>query len=507
MKLGYLIMLVLILVLIVSCGAPPATPAPVPEEIPPPSATPEVTPTPPPMPAPVPEKIPPPSTSPEVTPTPAPVTYEITLSNAEGSRDVVETDSLVATVTRSDGAFEEYSYRWYRNRIALEGIDSARLSNDAMKTFTGNPEEYTPKSGHTDHAIRGYEFKVEVFNSVGEKMGESSVIIDGPKFEGEMKGINVSTWRYEWASPEKVDHSLATLLRTNANWLSIWSIHFQDGPDATEIYAKTTGDPTSLMDEQVIYLINKAHELGFRVIYYPQIWIAYPDGSGSPAEREKIVPSNEWFAAYKEFIVQRAEIASETGVESFTIGVELTSTERREDKWCEVIAAVREHYPGPIVYSPIACHLPALEHVQNIGWLTSLDYLGLSMNLETRSGNYEPGVSELAVHYEMIAQKVEEIYSSIGKEVIILETCVPSRDGCTISPRDWDEATPDFQEQADYYEAFFQVFGNKPWVKGIFWNQWNTSQESWYQNDPYWPHDVIFLNKPAERVLTSWYQP
>lgn len=442
------------------------------------------------------------------TPTPRPpVTYEITLSNTEGSKHIVETDSLVATVTRSDDVFEEYSYRWYRNSVTIKGISSANLSNDTMRAFTGNPEEYTPKSSHTDHAIRGYEFKVEVFNSAGGSVGEDSVIIGGPKFEAEMKGINVATWDSEWASPKKVDHTLKTLLRTNANWLSIWSIHFQDGPDATQIYVKTTGHPNTLTDEQFIYLIDKVHELGFKVISYPQIWIAFPDGSGSPWGRSEIVPSDEWFAAYKKFIVHQAEIASRTAVEIFTIGVQLTSTEKREDKWREVISAVREHYTGPIIYSPIACGLPELQRMQEIDWLASLDYVGLSMNLESRSGNYDPGIGELTAHYETIARKIEEVYSIIEKDVIILETGANSLDGGTISPRDWREDIPDFQEQADYYEAFFKVFSNKPWVKGIFWNQWNTSQETWYQDDPQWPFGNTFLGKSAERVLTSWYKP
>lgn len=317
--------------------------------------------------------------------------------------------------------------------------------------------------------------------------------------------MSVTTWDNRFASPEKVDHTLATLLRTNADWISIWSVHFQDGSKATRIYPKRTGFPNTLTDEQFVYFVARAHELGFKVISYPQIWIAGPDGSASPMDRGRIIPSDEWFDAYKSFIGRQAEMASRTGVEMFCIGVELTSTEKREDRWREVIALVRERYAGPLVYSPIVCSLPELGRVKEIPWLTSLDYVGLSMNLETRSGNFDPGVGELVESFERLAHRIDEIYTGTGKEVVILETGAFSLNGCTISPRDWDETVADFQEQADYYEAFFRVFGNKPWVRGMFWNQWNTSQESWYEADVNWPRGVTFLNKPAERVLTSWY--
>lgn len=397
-----------------------------------------------------------------------------------------------------------HSFKWYRNDILLKGESNSVLTSTAMRTFYGNPAEFTPASSHSGHTVRGYEFTCEVVKN-GSKVGDASVYIGGPCFDGPVKGVNLANWDTAWATRWRSDHTLETLLRTNANWVSIWSMHVQDGIDSTAIREKRSGFPNTVTDDQLIYQIEKAHQFGLKVILYPQIWIAYPDGSASPWERPSIVPSDEWFAAYKDFIVSRANIAERTGVDLFTIGVELESTVRYEDEWLDIISSVRNHYSGPVVYSSIACCQGGLEPLKDITWFATLDYIGLSSNLEARSGNYDPTVTELVEVYEEMAAEMEEIHDTLGKPVIFLETSAPSLDGATISPFDRRDDVPDFQEQADYYDAFFQTFANKPWVMGIFWNQWNVSQELWYRDDRHWPFGVTFLNKPAERVLTSWY--
>jgi hypothetical protein len=54
----------------------------------------------------------------------------------------------------------------------------------------------------------------------------------------------------------------------------------------------------------------------------------------------------------------------------------------------------------------------------------------------------------------------------------------------------------DLQEQADCYQAVLEVLWGKPWLKGIFWWQWNAISTQW----PVDPH-----GKPAEEVLKKYY--
>ena len=41
-------------------------------------------------------------------------------------------------------SISDYSIKWYRNGILLDQETNSLLTNDAMRTFTGKPEEYTP---------------------------------------------------------------------------------------------------------------------------------------------------------------------------------------------------------------------------------------------------------------------------------------------------------------------------------------------------------------------------
>lgn len=426
----------------------------------------------------------------------------VNLTDQSGSENVVGTDNLMVTVKNSE---REFSYQWYRNDILLEETTSPTISNDKMKSFEENNNPFTPESDHTNHTIRGYEFEAEVYDNKGEKIGEDSIIIDGPIFRGKMKGVNFANFDYEKSTKEKATHSLKTLKRTNANWVSIWSLHFQNGVDGTEIFSKSEGFPNTVRENQIIHQIEKAHQLGLKVVLYPQIWMVDEEGSVSIMERPYIEGSDEWFEEYENFILHQASLAEKTGVEPFTIGIELWSTLDQEDKWLEIISKVRERYSGPIAYSPIACYDTTIRRLMKIDWFASLDYLAFSSNLETRSSEYDPSVEDLVRDYQSIEEKMEDFHNKIDKPVIFLETGMPSIDGATIGPGREGKKVPDFQEQADYHEAFFKTFADEPWVKGVFWNQWNCSQEEWYDLDPMWPKGTVFMYKPAERVLTSWY--
>ncbi|MBN1537609.1 MAG: hypothetical protein JW908_12805 [Anaerolineales bacterium] len=414
----------------------------------------------------------------------------------------VQVDGLKCSVF---GETVGYSFKWHRNSILLMQETNSLLTNSAMRTYDGNPIEYTPRSSHTGHTTRGFEFKCEAFDDNENQVGDASVFINDSLFSNPIKGVSLVYFDDAWATQEKIDHTLVTIQRTHLNWVSSWTFHFQDSITSTIIYSKNSGFPNTMSDQNLIYQINKAHQLGLKVALYPQIWITYPDGSASPDERPYIIPSDEWFTSYKNFILGRADIAEQTGVELFTIGVELESTMEYSDKWFDIISSIRNHYHGPIVYSAIACNQPIVEGLKNISWFNALDYVGLSANLQTRSGNFDPSVSELVAVYETMAITMKEVHDIFDKPILFTETIIPSLDGGTISPGDWKTDVADFQEQADFYDAFFQTFANKSWVEGVFGNTWNASQESWYQLDPGWAFGCTFLNKPAERVLTSWY--
>ena len=69
----------------------------------------------------------------------------------------------------------------------------------------------------------------------------------------------------------------------------------------------------------------------------------------------------------------------------------------------------------------------------------------------------------------------------------------------------------DFQEQALYYEAFFKVVEESPWIQGVFTERWDWFDQ--YGRNADTPETVYFdettgaspRSKPAEEVIRLWF--
>ena len=68
-----------------------------------------------------------------------------------------------------------------------------------------------------------------------------------------------------------------------------------------------------------------------------------------------------------------------------------------------------------------------------------------------------------------LAAQFEEVSRRFNKPVIFTEIGYRSLDGTNKAPGLWREkkGTIDLQEQADTYQAVFEVFWGKPWLAGI----------------------------------------
>ncbi len=433
----------------------------------------------------------------------------IFLTSIEGSRIINEDDSLLVGFYDASVDSSLYEYKWYRNGIMIYSSNEGILKNEIMRQFIGNKDEYTPASSHSDHTIRGYLFKVVVYDQKSRhEIGSDEIRIQGDVVTTKMRGVNFVTWETWQTENRKGKKSLEALKnRVNNNWVSIWSLHFQHSWSSPVIFSrfKGKGEIHTLPDRMTIEQINAAHDLGLKVILYPTIWLETEDGGVTPHGRDQLIPSKEWFDSYKKFIVEQSRIAEETKVDIFVIGVELEPTVKYTEKWLDIISEIRKIYHGPITYSPIACCEEVAEAIEHVSWFRELDYLGLSANIEFRKGGKDVQSRDLINYFEKRALVYESLYKRFGKPVILLETCVPPTDGAIMGPFLWDANVVDFQEQADYYNAFLKVFGSKSWVEGIFWNNWLSSQETWYYEVPLRAEFIEFINKPAETVLASWY--
>jgi len=282
------------------------------------------------------------------------------------------------------------------------------------------------------------------------------------------------------------DESLRLLSLTNTEWVAICVFWYQKNVSSTSIYPTIARSPTN---SSIIHAINRAHELGMKVMLKPMVDPL--DGNW----RGMIPPSSAWFASYRNFINFWAEFAQDHGVEMLCVGCEFNGNDGSTSEWENIVAGVRERYSGPITYA--ANH----DHEQSVLWWDSVDYVGIdAYYVLTNKDN--PTLEELKQAWNSRANTIEAWQATVDKPVIFTELGYRSADGTNRAPWDYSGDPPlDLQEQMDCYEAAFQTLWNRSWFYGFYWWNWETRPDAGGSSDTgYTPQ-----NKPVENTIRIWY--
>jgi len=219
-----------------------------------------------------------------------------------------------------------------------------------------------------------------------------------------------STFENDWFTSKYSDEFLRDLVAKGCQYLSIGVAQYQNHHSSTEIKSTymTPGD------KSVMNVIKRAHDLGLKVILKPHIDLI--DKFDGMYNRSDIGFSSEdewqkWFDAYKGFITRYAAIAEKAGVDILCVGAELTFTTEREDKWREVIAAVRQEFTGKITY------VAARDNFRRIGFWDAVDFAGIAADMPTVPGTV-PRLEDLRSGWENWYPAVEA-WQAIAKKPVM----------------------------------------------------------------------------------------
>jgi|GEM_PF-1186317 len=300
------------------------------------------------------------------------------------------------------------------------------------------------------------------------------------------EGFVYTSWWYNDYLQAKSDTSLGWMKDDGANYVSILVTWYQDTTTSTSIYSDASKTPT---DAAVIDAIQMAHGLGMKVALKPHVDVK--DGSW----RGDISFSSEsdwkaWFSSYTAFINHYADLAEANGVEGFVIGTELKATEGRESDWRVVVGNARTKFPRWITYA--ANH----DSYQSITWWDALDFIGVDAYFAL-TAKTNPTVAELVAAWAPYKSALSSFSASKGKPIVFTEIGYQSVDGTNMHPW-WSSGAMDQQEQADCYQAAFQVFYNETWFKGMYW--W-----MWYWDPAQDVNKFDVYNKLAEAKIIQWY--
>jgi len=422
--------------------------------------------------------------------------------------DINSTDNIQLDLSNLGVGETADEIRWYRNGALLLGAQGGELSNRRMKTFDGNSEECSPASPHTSHTIAGYVFTAEVYDK-GFVIGRASTTIQSPFYSGKIRSIILHTWDHRLDQASTIEHAMdAMVSRTNANWVKITRLFFQQGILGSSGSIVSATDPSdglkTLSDSLVIHAFNIAHKLGLKV-YYGPLLLELGDGFRYTHRQNSV--NSDFLQHYHDFIVNQAELAQKAGIELFAIGEELPSLLSKSQFWHQVITDVRKVYDGKLTYQVLACCEGKIANLFDKTWLKDLDYIGLGINFDRRNESVDPTVDSLVMTYQKRISVAKKLSEHFNKLVLFTEFSLLSSDGGSVdSSRRQQTIIPDWQEQADATEAILETIQDQTdWSVGIAFHIWPAFTDS-----PYAIGDCCYPNlylKSAEKVISSWFNP
>lgn len=313
-----------------------------------------------------------------------------------------------------------------------------------------------------------------------------------------MKGIVYypATWHGD-VRPETEWNFQNVFRSMGANWVRL---HLEcNQKDGTSIKVVCRSDAT-LLGEEYKKVVRMAHEAGFRVMVETMITIDNdPNGFWHGDIGKNISKENWdlWWASYTKMILMYAKLAEENGVEYIVIGSELNNTYGYEQDWRNLIRQVREVYHGGVTVAYDDEYA-----IQQTQFWDALDAIGVHPYYLELPDVKDPTVEQLKEEFRPHLQMLEELSIKWNKPVILTEVGVWSVEGFSQNSNSaYANDEIDLQDQANMFQAVFELFWGKPWIQGIFpyaifgntnfAEPWNT------HND--------FLRKPAGDVIRSFY--
>ncbi|MFA5147213.1 MAG: discoidin domain-containing protein [Candidatus Omnitrophota bacterium] len=361
-------------------------------------------------------------------------------------------------------------------------------------------EPYGPKAGNPDEAALGDTFRAIAEKTESQKKVDmlrdkmaagykapSPGAIGAKEFQ---RGVNYTSWDKDELDTTTSDYSLAYLSEIGVGHVALMTVWYQDTAESGVIAPDAK---KSVSDGSVAHAINMCHALGMKVMLKPHVDLIDEEA------RTNIIPGDEWFRSYREFILHYAVIAEANGVELLCIGTELsnTTTTRWKDAWLALIKDIRAVYKGALTYAA------NWDEYETVSFWDAVDYIGMDAYFPLTDKN-DPPKEELVAAWTRHADILEKWLkdNNLTKGVIFTEVGYDTIEGSNKQP--W-RILPTLatyaesqDEQANCLESLFAGLSNRSWFRGFYW--WN-----------YFPRSDIgslgytLRGKKGEAILKEWF--
>ena len=237
-----------------------------------------------------------------------------------------------------------------------------------------------------------------------------------------------------------------------------------------------------------------------RVCLMPVVLLSAPRGTEWRGRINPTAGWDEWFNRYTQVIVAHARVCEASRVDVLMVGSELIKTEQYTVRWRNLIAEVRQVFGGRLGYSANWDHYTT----DKISFWPYLDCVGMT-SYYTLVSHPNPTIQEVVAGWQTYKARIDAFHRQIPRlPILFTEVGWCSQEGAVTEPWNYyhnmTASALGLEEQANCFRAFLQVWGDVPYVGGIFWWEW-----SLYAGGPN-DYNYTPRGKPAEQILRQWFR-
>jgi hypothetical protein len=290
---------------------------------------------------------------------------------------------------------------------------------------------------------------------------------------------------------------LDRIAATGATCVSLQAIYRMETGTSCEIRRHPTSSPTEAALHRTF---REARERQLRIMFFPTINLR-DEAENAKWWRGNIEPSNWdlWWRNYTDFNVHLARIAQEEGVEWYSLGTEMASTQRFPDRWRALARDVRQVFKGKLTYCV------NFESHDSFTFGDCLDVIGMNTYDPIAKHDNYPTETQVRDAWWWIVNKARTLSARFNRPVMITEVGYPSVAGAHSGPWDFRTDKPkDLELQKFLLDGAFSVLRNWSDGEAVFYYLYG---ENLSVKPVGGPDDRTYSvwGKPAEATLRDYF--
>lgn len=220
--------------------------------------------------------------------------------------------------------------------------------------------------------------------------------------------------------------------------------------------------------------VARARRAGVSLFWKPHLayWGSF-DWRGSIDFGDDQVAWRRFFEDYRAFILDQARFAAEMGVPLFAVGVELEATTHHEAEWRQLVAEIREVFPGKLTYAA------NWDRLDRVPFWDALDQIGVQAYFPL-AGDERPSREALWSGWDRHLADLEQLSEQLGKPVLFAEIGYDVWAGAAREP--WQRGRGETEHGRDLRRMLLDIalerLEDVPFLAGIFWWKWIPGQRA-----------------------------